>query len=135
MAAYPDLCVSGWRQSNATDSEFAALRAELAQAVDKVDLCRRMYRDPRFLRTWHGIWSAYGFKHRAETWDFEYDPKLFPARRCYNGYVCQGVATAAALLEGFTVIPHPAGSPGSDIAVPRPLAMARSRRRRIRVRA
>ncbi|MBM4012782.1 MAG: hypothetical protein FJ286_15690 [Planctomycetes bacterium] len=120
MTAYPNLCATGWRQPKATDSEFAALRDELAQAGDKVELCRRMFRDTRFLKKWHGLWAAYGIKHRAENWDFQFDPVLFPPRRCYNGYVYQGVAVAAALLEGFTVIPHPSGAPGSDIAVPRP---------------
>ena len=119
METYPQLCATGWRQPKATESEFAALRDELSRSVDKVDLCRRMYRDPRFLQDWHGHRTAYHLKHIAETWDFEFDPDLFPHRHCYNGYVNQGIAAAAALLEEFEVTQEAPGAPGSFIAVSR----------------
>ena len=129
MVAHPQLCATGWRQPGTTKRKFAALRDELSRSGDKVDLCRRMYRDSRFLREWHGQWTAYQLKHTAENWVFEFDPVLLPPQRCYNGYVNQGIAAAAALLEGFKVTKQAPGAPGSFIAIPRatPPVLKRSR--------
>ena len=115
MSANPALCSTGWRPSNCTDSEFSILREELAQAVEKVDLCRRLLGDERFLREHRGQFLAYNLKHIAEEWDFDSVEKQ--RRSSYNGYVPEGAVVAAAMLEGLEVfskcgriyilMPHP----------------------------
>lgn len=105
MADHPNLCYAGWKTPWLAGAEFLQRREELRAALTALDLCRRVFRDPRFRLQYHGQYTGYRLKHVVEFWELNpipCDPP--PAMRHYNGiYVCQGVAAAAAILEGFDV--------------------------------
>ena len=120
MENYPDLGYDGWR-IEPDDRLFAERRRELQEATAALELCRRAFRDQRFLKEYKGRQSDYRLKHLVESWDFEPEPGARWPVPHYNGiYVCSGVAVAAALLEGFRVH-RQIGGRRSFIDVPRPL--------------
>ena len=120
MAAHHSLGYEGFRPESMPPEVFAEKRALLREAIAEIDICRRAFRDPRFLRIYRGTQSAYGSKHYVEKWDFDLNPRARgeAPNDSYNGYVCQGSAVAAALLEGFVVKPSSMGA-GSAISFPR----------------
>jgi hypothetical protein len=127
LARHPDLCYEGWRTPDMSDARLKELRDKLLHAYIEFDLCRRAFRDPDFRKKYRGINSAYGIKHAVEKWDF--DPPSIrvpsdwrnPTMPHYNGiYVCQGVAAAAAMLEGLPVLRRSLRCPGSVITFPVP---------------
>ena len=120
MLTHPTLCYQGWEAPQLTGERFLELREKLRLAFVPLDLCRRVFRDPRFLKKYRGRYSDYKLKHVVEFWEFDPTPTYPPPiQRHYNGhYVCQGVATAAAILEGFEVKRYSPTSYGSIITVP-----------------
>ena len=121
MEDYPNLGYGGWRIPKHAEVEFLEQRKKLRAASIAMNLCRRVFRDPLFRKKFHGKYTDYKLKHVVEFWEFDpapcYPP---PVLRHYNGiYVCQGVAVAAALLEGFDVRQFSPTSFGSMITVPR----------------
>jgi len=119
MAEHPELGYDGWR-IEPDDRLFAERRRELREATAALDLCRRVFRDQRFRKLYKGRHSDYRLKHRVEVWNFDPKPDDLLPSAPYNGiYVCSGVAVAAALIEGFTVV-RLAGKRRCEIEVPRP---------------
>ena len=101
------------------------------EAAAALELCRRAFRDQRFLKEYKGRQSDYRLKHLVESWDFEPEPGARWPVPHYNGiYVCSGVAVAAALLEGFRVH-RQIGGRRSFIDVPRPLRAPKTKVRKL----
>ncbi len=117
---YPNLCYEGWRTPRMTGTEFKEARDKLAASRAEINLCSRVFADPIFMKTYHGVQTAYRLKHVVERWDFDPQQDSHPQRTHYNGmYICEGVATAAALLACFKVKRMAMHSVGSKITVPR----------------
>jgi hypothetical protein len=125
LEAQPQLGYQGWRLPQLTDDEFAESRQLLARAIEPLKICSKVFRDSRFRTLHKGARNAYHIKHVIEFWDFS--PSYIRSGRypemvrknVYNGiYIAEGVAVAAALIEGYQVERRsPLGS-GSFITFP-----------------
>ena len=128
LEAQPELGYQGWRLPHLTNDEFAESRQLLARAIEPLNLCTRVFNDPRFMDKFKGVRGGYYLKHIVEVWDFNPSysksygrrrPKLIESRE-YNGlYVAEGVAVAAALIAGYVVERRASRGSGSLITVPR----------------
>lgn len=125
LEAHADLCYHGWRCSDLAENDYAESRQLLARAIEPLRICSQVYRDPRFRALHKGARNAYHIKHVIEFWDFSPSyirsgryPEMVQ-RNVYNGiYIAEGVAVAAALIEGYQVERRsPLGS-GSFITFP-----------------
>jgi hypothetical protein len=120
----PELGYTGWQTNRTSLRQHVEDRDKLRMAVREVELCRRMFRDPRFREARGGRrYTAYHLKHVAENWSFDANPE---PEGHYNFYVCQGSAAAAALLEGLTVVRQGVAGCGSIITVPNSAPVAGS---------
>ena len=118
LLKYPDICYLGWKTPRLTESQFQEERRRLVESQEALDLCRRVFRDPRFRKKYGGNRSSYGMKHFVESWGFSPDRLREPGSAHYNGvYVCEGVAIAAALLEGFQCRSRSPLSPSCKVTV------------------
>lgn len=120
LATYPDLTYGGWRIRKRSAEAYSAAREKLRSAAVEIDLCRWMFRDPRFVQRYRGKQTAYRLKHVAERWESTPGPlDRGEDFNRHNGYICQGSAVAAALLEGLPVTRISVGGEGSVIAIPK----------------
>jgi hypothetical protein len=127
LTRYPDLGYEGWRVHGTSETLHQESRKQLLQAHVALELCRRVFREPRFRQEYTGLQSAYHLKHVVESWDFAFVPTAPIGRRrrsperpasAYNGvYVPESVAAAAGMLEGFVSTRRHPAAPGSVIDV------------------
>lgn len=104
LVRHPDLCFEGWRTPKQSEADFVESRRKLEASHDAFKLSIRVFKDRKFRRQHSGRIGSYRLKHVAEFWDFtsSRSEKCRPPR--YNGiFISEGVATAAALIEGFRV--------------------------------